>query len=147
MARGIGFVCSDMCTLLSEYHQGVCTNALNLLDRFHVMVHNYKTIHELRACEARSLAKSGKGQVLKHSRWALLKEQFQQLWTYSSAGWPSRFLRGWTFLAMDSARSEPLRWVSIMTLVGYPNLSSPTDSGEGSKVFGSLSSDTSVSDF
>jgi transposase len=143
VARGIGFVCSDMWKPYLNIIKECAPNALNILDRFHVMVHFSKAIDEVRAGEARSLAKSGKGEVLKHSRWALLKrpenltdrqgvklkellgailrsvkayllkEQFQQLWTYSSAGWASRFLRGWTFVAMRS-KIEPIKRVARM---------------------------------
>ena len=142
-ARSIGFVCSDMWKPYLNIIKECAPNALNILDRFHVMVHFSKAIDEVRAGEARSLAKSGKGEVLKHSRWALLKrpenltdrqgvklkellganlrsvkayllkEQFQQLWTYSSAGWAFRFLRGWTFVAMRS-KIEPIKRVARM---------------------------------
>ena len=113
VARGIGFVCSDMWKPYLNIIKECAPNALNILDRFHVMVHFSKAIDEVRAGEARSLAKSGKGEVLKHSRWALLKEQFQQLWTYSSVGWASRFLRGLTFVAMRS-KIEPNKRVARM---------------------------------
>jgi transposase len=43
----------------------------------------------------------------------LLKEQFQQLSTYSSVGWASRFLCGWTFVAMRS-KIEPIKRVARM---------------------------------
>jgi transposase len=89
------------------------------------------------------MARAGKGEVLKNSRWALLKrpenltdrkgvklrdllqanlktvkayllkEQFQQLWTYKTASWARRFLRSWTFVAMRS-KIEPDKRVARM---------------------------------
>lgn len=142
-AKGIRFVCSDMWKPFLNIIRECAPNALNILDRFHIMMHFSKAIDEVRAGEARSLARAGKGEVLKHARWTLLKrpenltekqgvklqdllranlrsvkayllkEQFQQLWTYTSAGWASRFLRQWTFVAMRS-KIEPIKRVARM---------------------------------
>ncbi len=46
--------------------------ALNILDRFHITANVHKAVDEVRAKEARELAKQGK-EVLKHKRWILLK--------------------------------------------------------------------------
>jgi transposase len=46
--------------------------ALNVLDRFHITANVHKAVDEVRAEEARALAKQGK-QTLKHSRWLLLR--------------------------------------------------------------------------
>jgi transposase len=67
-ASGIGFVCSDMWNPYLNVIKECAPNALSILDRFHVMVHFSKAIDEVRAGEARALAKSGKGEALKHSR-------------------------------------------------------------------------------
>ena len=142
-AQAIRFVCSDMWKPYLNIIKECAPNALNVLDRFHIMVHFSKAIDEVRAGEARKLAQTGKGEVLKHSRWALLKqpanltlkqgiklkelmqanlkcvkayllrEQFQQLWSYSSAGWAARFIKDWTFVAMRS-KIEPIKRVARM---------------------------------
>jgi transposase len=45
------------------------TNALNILDRFHVAQKLSKAIDKVRAEETRELPRKGKNAVLKHSRW------------------------------------------------------------------------------
>ena len=47
--------------------------AVQVLDRFHIMSHFSQAIDEVRAAEARKLAAEGRAPVLKHSRWLLLK--------------------------------------------------------------------------
>ncbi len=44
------------------------SQAVHVLDRFHIMSHFSKAIDEVRAGEARELVKNGKGNVLKYSR-------------------------------------------------------------------------------
>ena len=48
-------------------------NAINVLDRFHIMAHMNKAIDEVRAGEARRMKADGYEPILKHSRWCLLK--------------------------------------------------------------------------
>jgi transposase len=118
-------------------------NALSVLDRFHIMVHFSKAIDQVRAEESRKLARSGKGEVLKKSRWAilkrpenltesqelklkdllrvnlktvkayLLKEEFQKLWAYSSPVWAERFMKKWVTTTLRS-RIEPMKKVARM---------------------------------
>ena len=52
-----------------------CTNALNILDRFHIVAKLNKALDEVRASEARRLVKDGYEPVLKKSRWCLLKRK------------------------------------------------------------------------
>lgn len=47
--------------------------ALNILDRFHIMSHMNKAIDKVRATETRTLKAKGKNPVLTSSRWCLLK--------------------------------------------------------------------------
>ena len=47
--------------------------AVNVLDRFHVMKNMNTAIDEVRRAEAAELKRDGKEQILKHSRWCLLK--------------------------------------------------------------------------
>ena len=88
--------------------------AVNVLDRFHIMSHMGKAIDEVRVNEVKDLKCKGKEPLLTRSRWCLLKrpenltdnqvdklkdlltcnlrtirayllkEDFQQFWTYSS---------------------------------------------------------------
>ena len=95
-----------------------CSEALHILDRFHIVAKMKKALDEIRAGESRSIASDGGVPVLKKSRWLLLKreenlkteqrfrlrdllrynlktvrayllkEAFQQLWDYNSPHGP-----------------------------------------------------------
>ena len=73
-AEKIEFVCSDMwkpyLTLIEKH----CTNALNILDRFHVVAKLNKALDEVRASEAKKMVQDGYEPVLKKSRGCLLKK-------------------------------------------------------------------------
>jgi len=137
-AEKIEFVCSDMwkpyLTLIAKH----CTNALNILDRFHVVAKLNEAIDEIRAGEARKLVRDGYEPVLKKTRWCLLKrpenltdkqrvklrdvlrynlqsvraylfkEYFQQFWDYESPTWAGKFLDQWCNEVMRS-KIEPLK--------------------------------------
>src|SRR5690606_41589979 len=109
-----------------------CTNALNILDRFHVVAKMNLAIDDVRAAEARRMAQDGYEPVLKKSRWCLLKrrenltdpqrlrlrdllrynlqsvrayllkELFQQFWEYDSPTWAGKFLDQWCTQVMRS---------------------------------------------
>ncbi len=115
-----------------------CTNALNILDRFHIVAKMNLALDQVRASEARRMAQAGYEPVLKKSRWCLLKrpqnlkdnqqmklrellqynlksvrayllkEQFQQLWEYRSPAWAGKFLDAWCTQTMRS-RIEPMK--------------------------------------
>ena len=138
LAEKIEFVCSDMwkpyLTLIEKH----CTNALNILDRFHVVAKLNKSLDEVRASEARKLVQDGYEPVLKKSRWCLLKrsenltdkqrvklrdvlrynlqsvraylfkEYFQQFWDYDSPAWAGKFLDLWCKEVMRS-KIDPLK--------------------------------------
>lgn len=102
-----------------------CGNALNILDRFHIVAKLNKALDDVRAAETRRLAQDGYEPVLKKSRWCLLKrktnltgqqrirlrdllrynlktvrayllkEDFQQLWDYDSPTWAGKFPDQW----------------------------------------------------
>ena len=118
-----------------------CSNALNILDRFHIVQKLNKALDEVRASEARKLVQDGFEPVLKNTRWFilkhnknlngnqriglrdllrynlttvrayLLKEQFQQFWGYESPTWAGKFLDQWTKDVMRS-RIEPMKKVA-----------------------------------
>jgi transposase len=143
VAGQIQFVCSDLwkpyLKVIGEY----ASQAVHVLDRFHLMTHFSKAIDEIRAEESRQLKRDGYEPVLKHSRWCLLKrpanltrmqtvklaelvkynlrsvrayllkEEFQRFWEYVSAGWAVRFLDEWCIRTMRS-RLEPMKRVARM---------------------------------
>jgi len=122
-SRIIEFVCSDMWKPYLKVINEKASQAVQVLDRFHIMTHFSKAIDEVRASEARVLAERNQGHVMKHSRWLvlkrpenltdkqsyklkdlmkmnlktikayLLKEQFNLLWEYSSPHWAGVFLK------------------------------------------------------
>ena len=137
------FVCSDMWKPYLKVVAERAGQAVQVLDRFHIMSHFSQAIDEVRAAEARKLAAEGRAPVLKHSRWLLLKrpenltdgqqerlaelvrrnlrtvrayllkEDFQSLWGYVSPYWAGRFLDRWCTRAMRS-RLEPMKEVARM---------------------------------
>src|SRR4030065_2982023 len=75
LAGKIEFVCSDM---WKPYLKGIakhCTNALNILDRFHVVAKMNLALDEVRASEARRLVQDGSEPALKKTHWRLLKRR------------------------------------------------------------------------
>jgi transposase len=138
LAQKVEFVCSDMWRPYLDLIEKNCTNALNILDRFHIVAKLNKALDEVRAGEARQLVKDGYEPVLKKSRWCLLKrrenltdnqrvklrevltynlksvrgyllkEYFQLFWEYSSPAWAGKFLDQWCAQVMRS-RIEPLK--------------------------------------
>jgi transposase len=132
------FVCSDMWQPYLKVIAKKAKQALNILDRFHIMANMNKQIDEVRRQEVKELKAKGKGEVLKHARWTLLKrpenrtpaqdiklaelvrynlravrahllrEDFQQFWEYRSPFWAGAFLVRWCAKVMRS-RLEPMK--------------------------------------
>ena len=139
-ARWLSFVCSDMWKPYLNVLARRAKNAVHVLDRFHIVSNLNKAVDEVRATEARELRRRGVD-VLKHSRWCLLKrpknltgrqrtklrelqrlnlrtlrayllkEQLQLLWKYKSAAWAGRFLDWWCYCAMRS-KLDPIKKVA-----------------------------------
>jgi len=137
----IEFVCSDMWKPYLRVIRERCNNALNILDRFHIVAKMNDAVNDVRSSEARRLASDGYEPVLSKSRWCvlkrpgnltdpqrvrlrdilkynlqtvkayLLKEQFQQFWDYDSPTWAGKFLDQWIALVMRS-RIEPMKKVA-----------------------------------
>lgn len=135
------FICSDMWQPYLKVIAKKASQALHILDRFHIVAKLNKAIDEVRAAEAKELAAEGYEPVLKHSRWCLLKrvanltrkqsvrlaelmcyrlktmrayllkESFQALWEYKSYHWAGVFLDAWVKRAMRS-RLEPIKKVA-----------------------------------
>jgi transposase len=138
LSEKIEFVCSDMWKPYLALIEKHCTNALNILDRFHVVAKLNLALDEVRASEARRLVHDGYEPVLKKSRWCLLKRRtnltpkqrvklrdvlrynlqsvraylikgyFQQFWDYDSPTWAGKFLDLWYKEVMRS-KIEPLK--------------------------------------
>ena len=150
LSEGVEFVCSDMWKPYLRVIRERCPNALNILDRFHIVAKMNDALDDVRAAEARRLAQDGYEPVLHKARWCvlkrkanltrtqrfrlrdllhynlqtvrayLLKEDFQQFWDYTSPTWAARFLDDWCQQVMRS-RIEPMKKVA-KTLRGHREL-------------------------
>ena len=139
----IEFVCSDMWKPYLKVIQDYCSQALHILDRFHVVAKMNKALDEVRAAETRKMAQDGYEPLLKKSRWCilknkvnltgtqkfrlrdllhynlqtvrayLLKEDFHQFWDYDSPLWAGKFLDSWCQQTMRS-RIEPMKKIAKM---------------------------------
>ena len=137
----IVFICSDMWEPYLKVIRKNCSEALHILDRFHIVAKMNKALDEVRAGELRRMASEGRTPLLKKSRWLLLKreenlkeeqrfrlrdllrynlktvrayllkEAFQQLWDYSSPVWAGKFLDQWCRQTMRS-RIEPMKKIA-----------------------------------
>jgi transposase len=141
VASKIVFVCSDMWEPYLKVIREKCSDALHILDRFHIVAKMNQALDDVRAEEARRLKQEGFHPVLKKSRWLLLKRQenltgkqrfrlrdllrynlksvrayllkeaFQQLWDYNSPAWAGKFLDEWCRHVMRS-RIEPMKKIA-----------------------------------
>ena len=141
LSDGIQFVCSDMWQPYLRVIRERAVNAVNILDRFHIVAKMNEALDDVRAAEARRLKQDGYQPVLKKTRWCvlkrkanltsgqrfrlrdllrynlktvrayLLKEDFQQLWDYNSPTWAAKFLDAWCGQVMRS-RLEPMKKVA-----------------------------------
>ena len=137
----IEFVCSDMWKPYLRVIRERCSQALHILDRFHIVGKMNDALNEVRAQEARRMKLDGYEPVLKKTRWLLLKrkgnlkqqdkgrlrellsynlrtvrayllkEDFQQFWEYTSPTWAGKFLDQWCRQTMYS-RIEPMKQVA-----------------------------------
>jgi len=137
----IEFVCSDMWKPYLGVIREKCSQALNILDRFHIVAKVNQALDDIRSAEARRMKGDGYEPVLTKSRWCLLKrpanltanqkvklkdlvrynlqsvrayllkEDFQQLWNYESTAWAAKFLDQWCRQVMRS-RIEPMKKVA-----------------------------------
>jgi transposase len=141
LAVQIEFVCSDMWQPYLDVIRQKCSQALHILDRFHIVAKMNNALDEVRAAESRRMAQQGHEPLLKKSRWCvlkrkdnltpqqkfrlrdllrynlqtvrayLLKEDFQQFWQYNSLTWAGMFLDFWCYQAMRS-RIEPMKKIA-----------------------------------
>ena len=141
LAAQIQFVCSDMWQPYLDVIREKGSQALHILDRFHIVAKMNKALDEVRAAETRKMAREGHEPLLKKSRWCvlkrkknltskqqlrlrdllrynlqtvrayLLKEDFQQFWKYNSPTWAGMFLDFWCSQTMRS-RIEPMKKIA-----------------------------------
>jgi transposase len=143
LASQIEFVCSDMWRPYLRVIREKCSQALHILDRFHIVAKMNQALDDVRAAESRQMAQEGHEPLLKKSRWCvlkrkenltsqqrfrlrdllrynlktvrayLLKEDFQQFWGYDSPTWAGKFLDEWCRQTLRS-RIEPMKTIARM---------------------------------
>jgi transposase len=141
VSAAIQFICSDMWKPYLDVIAQRCSQALHILDRFHIVAQMNKALDEVRAEEARQIVRDGYEPILKKTRWCLLKrpenltpkqrirlrdllrynlrsvrayllkEDFQQFWEYESPAWAGKFLTEWCRQTMRS-RIEPMKKIA-----------------------------------
>ena len=132
------FICSDMWQAYLKVIARKASQAIHILDRFHVMQKMNKAIDAVRAAEVKELKQDGYEPILTGARWVLLKrpenmtdnqtvklkhilqynlksvrshlmkEDFQQFWTYTSPSWAGKFLDQWCTRA-NRSKIEPMK--------------------------------------
>jgi len=135
---GIKYVCSDMWKAYLKVIKKKIPDALHILDRFHIVAMLNKAVDEVRRTEVKQLKSEGYDEVLKHTKYCLLKkevnltdkqsmkldevlqydlksvraylykESFQAFWEYKSPYWASWFLKKWCGKAMRS-QLDPIK--------------------------------------
>src|SRR5271169_899894 len=75
LASQIEFVCSDMWKPYLDVIRAKCSQALHILDRFHIVAKLNKALDEVRAAESRRMAQDGHPPLLSKSRWCVLKRR------------------------------------------------------------------------
>ena len=140
-SAALKFICSDMWQPYLKVVAKKASQAIHVLDRFHIMAKMSKAIDEVRASEAKQLKAKGYEPVLKNTRWLLLKrpenlterqeprlaellqynlrsvrayllkEDFQFFWDYVSPYWAGEFLDRWCKRTMRS-RIEPMKKIA-----------------------------------
>ncbi len=150
VSKQIEFVCSDMWQPYLQVIRDKCSQALHILDRFHIVAKMNEALDDVRADEARKMKAAGYEPVLKKTRWCLLKrtynltsnqrsrlrdllqynlktvrayllkEDFQRFWDYNSPAWAGKFLDEWCRQTMRS-RIEPMKKI-VGTLRSHRNL-------------------------
>jgi transposase len=137
------FICSDMWRAYLKVIAKKASQAVHVLDRFHIMQRMNKALDQVRAAEVKQLKQDGYEPILQGARWLLLKrpenltekqtlkldeilrynlksvrshlmrEDFQRFWEYVSPTWAGKFLDQWCIRAMRS-KIEPMKKVARM---------------------------------
>jgi transposase len=142
-ASKLEYVCSDMWKPYLKVIKKKASQAIHVLDRFHIVQKINKAIDVVRAKEYKKLVEEKKAPVLKNARWCLLKrpenlsekqevklsellkfnlksvrayllkEDFDGLWHYVSPGWASKFIDRWIKRVMYS-KIDPMKKIAKM---------------------------------
>ncbi|WP_390890365.1 ISL3 family transposase [Geoalkalibacter halelectricus] len=137
------FVCSDMWAPYLKVIAKKAPQALNILDRFHVMRKFNEAIDEIRRTEVREFKANKQDNVLERGRWLLLKrpenltekqtarldellklnlpsikayllrEDFQRFWDYQRYDFAGKFLDNWVTRTLQTDL-EPMKKVAKM---------------------------------
>ena len=141
--RQLRFICSDLWQPYLDVIAQKASQALHVLDRFHVSLNMNKAIDQVRAEESQELRRKGLQPILTRSRWCLLKrpehlrpreeikladllkanlrtvrayllkEDLEQVWTWTGVRVAAKFLHRWLHRALRS-RIEPVKRVARM---------------------------------
>jgi transposase len=137
------FICSDMWAPYLKVIAKKAPQALNILDRFHIMRKFNEAIDEIRRGEVNQFKANGQENVLERKRWLLLKrpenlsekqtarmdellklnlasikgyllrEDFQRFWEYQRFDFAGKFLDNWVTRTMKTDL-EPMKKVAKM---------------------------------
>ena len=137
------FICSDMWAPYLKVIARKAPQALNILDRFHIMRKFNEAIDAIRRDEVKQLRANGQENVLERKRWLLLKrpenlsekqtaglgellklnlasikgylmrEDFQRFWEYQRPDFAGKFLDNWVTRALQTDL-EPMKKVAKM---------------------------------
>ena len=137
------YVCSDMWAAYLRVIAKKAPQALNILDRFHIMRKFNVAIDEIRRSEVKQFKTNGQENVLERKRWLLLKrpdnlsekqtarmsellklnlasikgyllrEDFQRFWEYQRYDFADKFLENWVTRTLQTDL-EPMKKVAKM---------------------------------
>ena len=137
------FVCSDMWAAYLKVIAKKAPQALNILDRFHIMRKFNEAIDEIRRSEVKQFKANGQENILERQRWLLLKrpenlsekqtarlgdllklnlasikgyllrEDFQRFWSYQRYDFADKFLENWVTRTLQTDL-EPMKKVAKM---------------------------------
>jgi transposase len=143
-ASELKFICSDMWPAYLKVIKKKAPQALNILDRFHIVAKLNDAVNDVRKAEVKSLAKDGYEPVLANSKYCfmkreenltekqgaklndllqynlktvrahLLKESFQVFWEYNSPYWAERYLKLWCNRTMRSKLDPMKKFVKMV---------------------------------
>ncbi len=130
------FVCSDMWAAYLKVIAKKAPQALNILDRFHIMRKFNEAIDEIRRSEVKQFKADGEHNILERKRWLLLKrpenlsqkqtaslgellklnlrsikayllrEDFQRFWEYQRIDFAEKFLENWITRTLQTDLNE-----------------------------------------
>ena len=142
-SANLQFVCSDMWAAYLKVIAKKAPQALNILDRFHIMRKFNEAIDEIRRSEVKQFKANGQENILERQRWLLLKrpenlsekqtarlgdllklnlasikgyllrEDFQRFWSYQRYDFADKFLENWVTRTLQTDL-EPMKKVAKM---------------------------------